>query len=239
MLVGLDRRCEHVLDAGPQGPLEQVGGELVGDEDGADLAAGGEQLLGRGQLDGVGERRAEHDHHGAAVEGGRRARRSRRTARRPAPSCIARRARTAWSESTTATRRVGRHRHRGRHRPWGWPSPGLPEKGRFTGTPFSPGCPAGPYGVSCAASRPGAVAAADRAAAGASGCVVLGDERQVEAAALLGRGDPLGGLGRHVEGDQTGVGRRRRAVGVGARSARRATAACVWPTARICTFWYR
>ena len=63
-------RLEHVLDAGPEGPLEQVGAELVGDHDGGHLPAGGEQLLGRGELDGVVEGGAEDGHQRVAVQGG-------------------------------------------------------------------------------------------------------------------------------------------------------------------------
>ncbi len=60
-LRGFDRCLQDVLHAGAQRPLEHVGRQLVGDHDGADVAAGGQELLDGGELRAPGERRAEDD----------------------------------------------------------------------------------------------------------------------------------------------------------------------------------
>ena len=74
----------------------------VVDHDGADLAAGAEQLLDRGQVGADGERRAEHEHDRLPVEPAASSL-SEANGVAPWPSCMARRLRAAWSASTTAT----------------------------------------------------------------------------------------------------------------------------------------
>ena len=61
-LRGVDRRGEHVAHAAADRPLEDVGGQLLGDEDGADVGPLAEHLLGAHQPRCAGARRAEHDH---------------------------------------------------------------------------------------------------------------------------------------------------------------------------------
>ena len=69
-LDGVDRCGEHVLDAGADGPLEELGGELVGDQDRPDArGAAGAAPRRRVERPGPRARRAEHDDHGVADRG--------------------------------------------------------------------------------------------------------------------------------------------------------------------------
>ena len=68
-LLGVDRRGQHVLHAGPQRRLQQVGGELVDDEDRAHLGRDPGSTLGElRQADAARTGRAEHEDERAAAE---------------------------------------------------------------------------------------------------------------------------------------------------------------------------
>ena len=69
-LGGLDRGLEDVLDPGAERSLEHLGGELVGDHDGADVTSGRQELLDGRQLRALAERRAQHDHDRDRTESG-------------------------------------------------------------------------------------------------------------------------------------------------------------------------
>jgi hypothetical protein len=61
-LRGVHRRGEHVAHAAADRPLEQLGGQLLGDEDGADVRAVADELLHAHEPGGRGAGGAEHDH---------------------------------------------------------------------------------------------------------------------------------------------------------------------------------
>ena len=102
--AGLDRRGSTSLTPARSACWNSSVDELVGDEDRADLGVARRAAARpRRAPSSVGARRAEHDHDRRAGEPLAERVERRRTARRSSPSCMARRLRTAWSASTTAT----------------------------------------------------------------------------------------------------------------------------------------
>jgi hypothetical protein len=66
-LAGVHRRPQHVADPGAHGPLEQVGGEVLGDQDGADVGPTPQQGLGPTEVRAAGAARAQDQHEGGGT----------------------------------------------------------------------------------------------------------------------------------------------------------------------------
>lgn len=99
-LTGFGRRGEDVSDAAADRPLEQIGGQLIGDQDGPHVRPAGEQVLGTAEARLGCGRGSQHEHHGDTGEALIDPRRSSSGVAR-SPSCMAMRLRTAGSASIT------------------------------------------------------------------------------------------------------------------------------------------
>ena len=160
-----------------------------------------EQLLGGGELRARRERRAEHDDHGLAREPERQLvdRRERRGALAELHG-QAGAGRLVGVDDGDRDLRGTPAARRARARAGAWPRPGcrrtdwsllVPRRGRTASAGPDP--------------HPAAASALESSGGELAGRVVLGHERQVDAAALLAGGDPLRGRRRHVEGEDAGV----------------------------------
>lgn len=67
-LTGFGRRGEDVSDAAADRPLEQIGGQLIGDQDGPHVRPAGEQVLGTAEARLGCGRGSQHEHHGDTGE---------------------------------------------------------------------------------------------------------------------------------------------------------------------------